>query len=115
MLENNPAGSERTEIERAVGNQYNRLLRQQHDSKVLSASRSFTTADRRERKRRPRNQFEDNCFNCGREGHRAEDCRSVKKKMEKSGDTPAGKKGESRGKCYVCGSKEHFAHKHCDL
>ena len=29
MLENNPAGLNRTEIERVVGNQYNRLLRQQ--------------------------------------------------------------------------------------
>ena len=33
--------------------------------------------------------------------------------MKKSGDTAADKKGGGRGKCYVCGSKEHFAHKHC--
>ena len=31
MLENNPASLDRVEIERVVGNQYNRLLRQQHD------------------------------------------------------------------------------------
>ena len=43
MLNNNPAGLDRAEIERAVGNQYNRLLRQQHDSKALSASGSTTT------------------------------------------------------------------------
>ena len=37
MLENNPTGLERAEIERVVGNQYIRLLRQQHDSQALSA------------------------------------------------------------------------------
>ena len=31
MLENTPASLDRVEIERVVGNQYNRLLRQQHD------------------------------------------------------------------------------------
>ena len=46
MLENNPVGLNRSEIERVVGNQYNRLLRQQQDSKALSASRVTTTADR---------------------------------------------------------------------
>ena len=35
MLENNPAGLNRAEIERVVGNQYNRRLRQQQDSKAL--------------------------------------------------------------------------------
>ena len=113
--ENNPTGLERTEIERVVGNQCNRLLRQQQDSKALSASKGTTTADRGE-KRRPRNRFEhNNCFNCGRKDHRAEDCRSAKKKIETSGDGAAGKKGGDRGKCYVCGSEEHFAHKHCGL
>ena len=40
MLENTPASLDRVEIERVVGNQYNRLLRQQHDSIALSASGS---------------------------------------------------------------------------
>ena len=31
MFENNPAGLEKAEIERVVGNQYNRLFRQQHN------------------------------------------------------------------------------------
>ena len=31
ILENNPAGLDRAEIERVEGNQYNRLLRQQQD------------------------------------------------------------------------------------
>ena len=115
MLENNPASLDRAEIERVVGNQYNRILRPQHDSKALSASGSTTKADREEKKRRPRNRSEGNCFNCGRKGHRAEDCRSAKKKTEESGDTPADKKGRGRGKCYVCGKEEHFAHKHCGL
>ena len=45
MLENNPVVLERAEVERVVENQYNRLSRQQHDSKALSASGSTTTAD----------------------------------------------------------------------
>ena len=48
MLENNPTGLERAEIERNVGNQYNRLFRQQQNSKALSASKGTTTAARRE-------------------------------------------------------------------
>ena len=71
--------------------------------------------DRGEKKRRPRNRFAGNCFNCGRKGHRAEDCRNAKKKIEKSGDAPADKKSGVRGKWYVCGSEEHFVHKHCGL
>ena len=46
MLESNPTGLERAEIERVVGNQYNRLLRQQQDSKALSASKGATSVDR---------------------------------------------------------------------
>ena len=114
MIEDNPSGLDRAEIERVVGNQYNRLLRQQYDSKAISASGSTTTADRGEEKRRPHNRFEGNCFSCGRKGHRAEDCRNAKK-IEKSGDAPADKKSGGRGKCYVCGSEEHFARKHCGL
>ena len=73
MLENNPIGLERVGIERVVGKRSRRLLRQQPDSKALSASKGITTADRGEKNRRPRNRFEGNCFNCGRKGHRAED------------------------------------------
>ena len=114
MGENNPAGLERAEIERVVGDHYNRLLRQKHNSRALAASGS-TTVGCKEEKRKPRNDLEGNCFNCGRKGHRAEDCRSVKKKIEKSGDAPADQKGRGRGNCYVCGSEEHFAHEHCGL
>ena len=39
----------------------------------------------------------------------------MKKKIEKTGNVPADKKGGGRGKCYVCGSEEHFAHKYCGL
>ena len=46
ILENSPAGRNRAEIERVVGNQYNRLLRQQQDSKALSASKGAVTANR---------------------------------------------------------------------
>ena len=72
MLENNPAGHDRAEVERIVGNRYHRLLRQQHDSKALSESGRTTTADHGEKKRRPQNLFEGICFNCGRKYHRAE-------------------------------------------
>ena len=82
MLENNPTGLDKTEIERVVGNQYSRLLRQQQDSKALSASKGITE-DHGEKQRRSRNRFEGNCFNWGRNDHRAEDCRTVKKKIEK--------------------------------
>ena len=88
MLENNPAVFERAEIEGVVGNQHIRPFRQQHDSKALSASGGTTTADRGEKKRRPRNRLEGNCFNYKRKGHRAENCKSAKKKIEKSGDAP---------------------------
>ena len=114
MLKNNPNGLERAEIERVVRNQCNRLLRQQQDSKALSASKGTTTADRKQKKRRFRNRFEGNRFNHGRKDHHAEDCRSAKKNTEKLRDAAADK-GGARGKCYVCGSNEHFAHKQCDL
>ena len=71
-------------------------------------------ADRGEKRRRPRHRFEGNCFNCGREGRRAEDWRSAKK-IEKSGDALADKKSGGRRKSYICGSEEHFARKHCGL
>ena len=59
MLENNPAGLNRAEVERVVGNQYNRLLRQQQDSKALSASKGTVTAYRgRGKNRRLHHTFE---------------------------------------------------------
>ena len=115
MLENNPTGLEKAGIERVVGNQRKRLTMQQQGSKALSASKGTTTAERGEKKRRLRNRFEGNCFNCGRKGHRAEDYRSANMKIEKSVDTTADKKGRGRDKCNVCGSEEHFAHKHCGM
>ena len=99
MLENNRTGFERTEIERVVGNQYLRVIRHQHNSKVLFASKRTTKADRGVKNRRPPNQFEGICYICGKKGHRAEKCRSTKKKFEKSGDAAARKKGGGRGKC----------------
>ena len=83
ILENNPAGLNRVEIERVVRNQYNRLLRQQQDSKALSASKGTVTANRGKGKNRKlHHKFDGNCFNCGKKGHRAGDCRSAKKKSE---------------------------------
>ena len=61
MLEKDSAVLNRAEIERALENQYNRLIRQQQDSKAPSASKGTTTADRDNGKnRRSRDQFEDN-------------------------------------------------------
>ena len=53
VLGNNSEGLQRAEIERAVGNQYNRLLRQQQDSKALSASKGTITTDRDMGRTRP--------------------------------------------------------------
>ena len=116
ILENNPAGLNTAEIERVVGNQYNRLLRQQQDSKALSASKGTVTANRGKGKnRRLHHKFDGNCFNCGKKGHRAEDCRSAKKKSEKSGAADDRKEGGGSGRYYICGSEEHLAHRHCGL
>ena len=79
MLENNPTGLETADIERVVRNRYNRFLRQQHDSKALSASGGTTTADRGEKKKGPRNRFDGNCFNCGRKSRRAEDAEAQRR------------------------------------
>ena len=115
MLKNNPAGLNRAEIERVVGNQSNRLLRQQQDSKALSASKGTVTANRGKGKnRRLHHKFDGNCFNCGKKGHRAVDCRSAKK-SEKYGPADDKKEGGGSGRCYICGSEEHFAHRHCGV
>ena len=85
MLENNPSGLNRAEIECVVGNQYNRLLRQQQDSKALSSSKGTVTANRGKGKnRRLHHKFHSNRFNCGKKSHRAGDCKSANK-SEKSG------------------------------
>ena len=116
ILENNPTGLNRAEIECVIGNQYNRLLRQQQDSKALSASKGTVTANREKGKnRRLHHKFDGKCFNCGKKGHRAVDCRSAKKKSEKSGATDDRKEGGGSGRCYTCGSEEHLAHRHCGL
>ena len=99
ILENNPASLNRAEIERVVRNQYDRLLRQQQDSKALSASKGTVTANREKGKnRRFHHKFDGKCFNCGKKGHRAVDCRSAKKKSEKSGATDDRKEGGGSGR-----------------
>ena len=119
ILENNPAGLNRAKIERVVGNQYNRFLRQQQDSKALSASKGTVTANREKGKnRRLHHKFDGKCFNCGKSGKnglRAVDCRSGKKKSEKSVATDDRKEAGGSGRCYICGSEEHLAHRHCGL
>ena len=46
MLENDLSGLSRAEIECVVRNQYNSFLKQQYDSKALSASKVSTTTNR---------------------------------------------------------------------
>ena len=72
----------------------NRLLRQQQDSKALSASGGTTTADHGEKSRRPLSRFEGNYFTYGRKDYRADQSRSAKKKIEKSGDATAEERAE---------------------
>ena len=81
MLEKTPTSRERTETERVVANQYNRLFRQQQNSKALWASKDTTSVGRREN-RRPRNRFKGICFICGRKGHHAWNCKGAKKKTK---------------------------------
>ena len=63
----------------------------QHSSQAATGLKGFvgikentTTADRgKEKDRRPRNQFQGICFNCGKKGHHAgEYMMSAKKKIE---------------------------------
>ena len=116
ILKNNPAGLNRAEIERVVGNQHTRLLRQQQDSKALSASKGAVTANRgKGTNRKVHLKFDGNCFNCRKKGHRAGDCRSAKKTSEKSGAADDKKEGSGSGRCYIYGSEEHLVHRHCGL
>ena len=113
MLEKKPAGLNRAEIQRVVRNQYNRFLRQQHDSKALSAWKGAVMANHGKGKnRRSHHKFECNCFNCGKKGRRAGDCR-MGKKSKTSGAADDKIKGGGSGRCYICGSEEHLAHRHC--
>ena len=47
--------------------------------------------------------------------HVAGDCRSAKKKSEKYGGADDKKKCSDGGRCYICGSEERLAHRHCGL
>ena len=115
MLENNPAGLHRAQIERVVGNQYNILLMHQQNSKALSASKGTATANRgKEKNKRPHHKFDGNCSNCGKKGHRARDCRSAKKRKHPELPTSRRRAVAALG-CYICGSEEHLAHRHCGL
>ena len=112
MLENNPAGLYRAKIERVVGNQYNRILRQQQDSKTLSTSKGTVTANRGKGKNRgPHHKLDGNWFDYGNKRLRSGDCRSAKT-SQKYGAADDKKKGGGSGRCYIYGSEEHLAHKH---
>ena len=114
MLENNPAGLERAEIECVVGNQNNRLLRHQVDSKALSASGGTTNADHGEKKRRSRNRFEGNCSNCGRKGRHAKGCRSAKKKIRNQ-EMPRPTRRAEVGESATSVGVRSIGNKHCGL
>ena len=81
----------------------------------MSTSKGTVTANcGKGENRRPHHKFDGNCFNCGKKGHRAGDCRSAKK-SETPGATDDKKKGGGSGRCYIYGSEEHLAHRHCGL
>ena len=113
MFENKPASLDRAEIKRVLGNQYNRFFRQQHDSKYFIGIRENHHGGTWRGEEETAQSIRGQCFNCGRKGHCAEGFRSTKKKIEKSGDTPADQNDRVKGS--VCGGGEHFAHKHCGL
>ena len=113
MLENNPAGLERAELERVVG------------ISITYLSGSSTTQRIYRHREAPPRQIAER-----RRGDRATDLRLTastadgrvtalrtagarRRRSKKSADATDNKKGGGRGKCYVCGSEEHFAHKHC--
>ena len=82
----------------------------------MSASKGTVTANREKAKnRRLHHKFDGKCFNCGKKGHRAVDCRRAKKNSEKSGATDDRKEGGGNGRCYIFGSEEYLAHRHCGL
>ena len=74
----------------------------------MSASKGTVTANRWKGKNwRLHHKIEGNCFNCGKKGHHAGDCRSAKK-SEKSRAADDKKEGGGSGRCYICRSEEHF-------
>ena len=81
----------------------------------MSASKGTVTANRGKGNRKLHHKFDGTCFNCGKKDPRAGDCRSAKKKSEKSGAADDRKEGGGSGRCYICGSEEHPAHRHCGL
>ena len=96
MLENNPDCLNRVEIERVVGNQYNRLLRRQQDSKAMSGSKGSITADRGSGKNRGTHpKFEGNCYQCGKKDNRPVDYRSAKNDKSRAANDK--KEGSSGG------------------
>ena len=81
----------------------------------MSALKSTVTANRGKGKnRRPHHKFEGNYSNYGKKGRRAGDRRSTKK-SEISGAADGKKKGGGSGRCYICGSENHLAHRPCGL
>ena len=112
MLENNPTGFERAEIERVV--EISRIDFLDSNRTQRSYCRRKAPPRRIAEKRTGEPETNSMVTVLIAEGHRAEECRSAKK-IKKTGDATADKKDGSRGKCYVCGSEKHFAHKNCGL
>ena len=86
MLESNPAGLDRAEIERAIGRRGDR------------ATDSRTTAS-----------------TAGEGVPTLRIAEALIRRSKNQEMSPPAKRAEVGGKCYVCGSEEHFAHKHCNL
>ena len=78
MLENNPAGLERAEIERVVGIQYKQTSQRATGLKGSGGIERHRYVDcGKEKNRRPRKQLEGSFFNYGNKYHRAGEYRNV--------------------------------------
>ena len=117
MLENNSKGFERVEIERTIGNRITNFSDNHKEAQRLHRHQKappwWIAIKRRTGDLATR--LGVTVFITKKKGRRAGEYRSEKKKIENSGDSAVNKKSGGRGKCYVCGKEEHFAHKHCGL
>ena len=110
VLKNSPTDLETAEIELVVGNQYNRRRTQwlcRHRETPPRWIVEIITVKPVIDLRVPVSTTEGRVTALKEAGARR---RSKNQKM-----ATADKKGGGRGKCYVCGSEEHFALKHCGL